>query len=328
MYKIRRESHNLPLTINTTRHLAKRFAFWIPVLGSVLRDRERILQELRELRQQLDCRPGTYYSPIPDMREIEFHLAENEARIADNCLGIDMALDKQHEWLQRIASFYPEQPFPEESTLGCRHCLKNDFFEHSDSIFLYGLIRTLRPKRIVEIGSGYSSAVMLDTNERFFEGQIRLTFIDPNPQRLYGLLNEADRVRTTIVSKPLQQINDAPWDQLEENDILFTDSSHVVKCGSDVQLIFDEILPRLRPGVVVHIHDIGKHFEYPAAWLKSGRAWNEAYFLRTFLQFNSEFEILLWAPMVVSAFFDEVKHTMPLCLKQHGGSFWMRRKRK
>jgi hypothetical protein len=83
-------------------------------------------------------------------------------------------------------------------------------------------------------------------------------------------------------------------DALEAGDILFIDSSHVVKAGSDCQLLFSDILPRLNLGTLIHFHDVFDRFEYPAAWLRKGRGWNEQYLLRAFLQFNSAFKIKLF----------------------------------
>ena len=83
---------------------------------------------------------------------------------------------------------------------------------------------------------------------------------------------------------------------LEGGDILFIDSTHVLKTGSDVVRLYNEIVPRLNAGVIVHIHDIFYPFEYPRDWVLEGRAWSEAYLVRVFLAFNSEYEILLFNP--------------------------------
>ena len=106
----------------------------------------------------------------------------------------------------------------------------------------------------------------------------------------------------------------------------FVDSTHVGKIGSDVNYLFNEILPSLQPGVVVHVHDIFYPFEYPRYWIEEGRAWNEAYMLRCFLQYNSAFNILLWNHFLAqfhSAYFQE---HMPLCLANTGASIWLRRR--
>ena len=118
-----------------------------------------------------------------------------------------------------------------------------------------------------------------------------------------------------------------PWlfATLEENDILFIDSTHVAKIGSDVNYLFFEVLPRLRAGVYVHVHDIFHPFEYPRAWIYEGRAWTEAYMLRAFLTFNTAFEIVLFNTFLERFHRERFAHKMPLCLRNEGGSIWLRR---
>jgi len=112
---------------------------------------------------------------------------------------------------------------------------------------------------------------------------------------------------------------------LGENDLLVIDSTHVLKTGSDVDRIFAEILPRLKQGVLIHFHDIFYPFEYPIDWVRQGRAWNEIYALRTFLQYNTTFRIVFFntcLELLIPEYFAE---KMPLCLKNTGGSIWLRK---
>jgi len=123
----------------------------------------------------------------------------------------------------------------------------------------------------------------------------------------------------------LQDVDASEFEALRANDILFIDSTHVSKINSDVNRIFFEILPRLSPGVHIHFHDISYPFEYPKEWVYEGRAWNEAYMLRTFLQYNTAFRIVLMNTFMEryhESFFQE---RMPLCLKNIGGSIWIRK---
>ena len=138
---------------------------------------------------------------------------------------------------------------------------------------MYALLRRYCPKRIIEVGSGFSSALMMDSNDRFLDGSIRFTFIEPYPERLRSLLTEQDNGCMELLQTVVQNVPCEPFASLERNDILFIDSSHVAKIGSDVSnyLVF-EILPRLKPGVVVHVHDVMWPFEYPKEWLMEGRA--------------------------------------------------------
>ena len=240
--------------------------------------------------------------------------------------GVNLNRAVQEKWLRSVEGFYKELPYDEEPVVGYRYHYNNEAFVYTDAIFLFGILRTLRPKRIVEIGSGYSSAIMLDVNETYLNGQVAMTFIEPYPDRLNRLLKATDTSSATIIDKRLQDVETAPWNQLKENDILFIDSSHVSKCGSDVNQLFFEILPSLSPGVVVHVHDVFPRFEYPLSWLKRGWYWNEDYLLRSFLMFNDAFEILIWPSLLLGLDAERTAKLMPLCLKNTGSSFYMRRR--
>lgn len=109
---------------------------------------------------------------------------------------------------------------------------------------------------------------------------------------------------------------------------MFIDSSHVVKCGSDLQFLIFEVLPYLKPGVFVHFHDIAYPFEYPSEWLLEGRYWNENYFLRAFLSYNSEWSIHFFTTYVYFRFGDLIREKMPLCTKNPGGSLYIQREQR
>ena len=187
------------------------------------------------------------------------------------------------------------------------------------------MIRHLKPKRIIEIGSGFSSAVMLDTNELFFDGCIECTFIEPHPDRLLSVLKNADRDRHSIIATRLQDVDVDLFKRLSGDDILFVDSSHVAKVDSDVNRIIGEILPILEKRVSVHFHDIFYPFEYPKEWIYEGRAWNEAYMLKAFLQYNNAFQIQFFNSFLTYFRPDLFMSHMPLCLKNPGGSIWLKK---
>jgi hypothetical protein len=187
------------------------------------------------------------------------------------------------------------------------------------------MIRHYKPKRIIEVGSGFSSAVMLDTNECFFGNEINLTFIDPYMDRLNMLLREPNRVTTTLVATDVQEVPLSLFEALETNDILFIDSTHVAKTGSDVNYILFDILPRLNSGVIIHFHDVFYPFEYPEGWVLMGRNWNEDYALRAFLMYNDAFEIKLFSHYLHEHYPDAFK-AMPLCYKNWGGNLWLAKK--
>ena len=273
--------------------------------------------------------PGHYYNPLVNPQELESYVDTVFDTSKKTVQGIDFQEELQLEILDKLVPFYKEQPFPIEQTDGFRYYLSNGIFSYSDGIFLHMLMRYFKPKRIIEVGSGHSSAVMIDTNERFFDNQIRLTFIEPYPERLYSLLKDADKTQNRIFEKPIQQVPFTEFEALESGDFLFVDSSHVSKTGSDVNYIFFEILPRLKSGVYIHFHDVFTPMEYPKSWVMKPNDWfgfNEIYILRAFLMFNPEFEVVMFNTFLEEHHEDWFKKNMPLCLENKGGSIWLRRK--
>jgi hypothetical protein len=270
------------------------------------------------------CFPaGHYYSPIVLVDEIKKR--ENEIwdkANKDGLTGIDLRTDDQIKLIKSFTKYYNEIPFKAEKQTNIRYHFDNEYYSYTDGIVLYSIIRHLKPKRIIEIGSGFSSAVMLDTNELFFDNQINLTFIEPYPERLFSLLNNQDQQSTTIIQSDVQSINPDIFEKLQAGDILFIDSTHIVKTGSDVNFILFEILPLLQPGVFIHFHDIFYPFEYPKEWVYEGRNWNENYFLKAFLMYNRNYEIRIFSNYIhkhhQAAFKD-----MPLTYQNSGGNLWI-----
>jgi hypothetical protein len=167
---------------------------------------------------------------------------------------------------------------------------------------------------------------MLDTNEEFCQGRIQFTFIEPHAERLNQLLTRMDRSSVTLHEVKVQKVPVEVFDQLEARDVLFVDSSHVAKIGSDVNHILFQIVPRLKPGVLVHFHDVFYPFEYPMAWIREGRAWNEAYVLRAFLQYNSQFEIVMFNNFAVHQWRDYIAEKAPIMTRNSGSSLWLRKR--
>jgi len=239
--------------------------------------------------------------------------------------GVNLNQAKQLQLYYELAKFYPDFPFPKKPEGATRFYYDNLYFTAGDAFTLYSIMRHFRPKRIVEVGSGYSSAVMLDTNEIFLQNSVSTLFIDPFPERLRSLLRESDLKKCTIIPSNVQDVDIRIFDNLEAGDILFIDASHVAKVGSDVVYLFFEVLPRLKPGVLIHFHDILSSFEYPVGWYEEGYAYNEAYVLRAFLQYNSAFEIVFFTSWMTEFHQAELAKQTPLLASQSGGSIWLRR---
>jgi hypothetical protein len=267
--------------------------------------------------------PGHFYSPIPALEEIR----RNEEKIFTmpaQITGVDLRQEEQLRLLDAIQHYYGELPFGDHQQERLRYHFVNDYYSYGEAIILYCMMRHLQPRRIVEIGSGYSSAAILDTNELFFADAISCTFVEPHPERLLSLLKETDKKKATIIQENLQAVDMSLFAELTRNDILFIDSTHVSKINSDVNFIFFGLLPALQEGVCIHFHDIYYPFEYPKKWIYEGRAWNEAYVLRAFLQYNATFEIEFFNSFLAH-FHREKFLTMPLFLKNPGSSIWIRK---
>jgi predicted O-methyltransferase YrrM len=277
----------------------------------------------------LRVKNGHYYSPVPSIKE----LRRDASRIFDRSLrslpGVELNEAAQLALLTELATFYNEQPFSETPRDDIRYFFDNYWYGQADALFLYAMIRRSHPRRIIEIGSGFSSAVMLDTNERFMDRSMRLTFIEPESTRLRKLLKPEDYNSVTIVDQPIQHIDRAIVDELAADDMLFIDSSHVSKAGSDVNHILFDLLPRLAPGVLVHFHDVLYPFEYPREWFELGISWNEPYILRAFLQYNAQFRIRFWNDFMMTFHVEAIRKLMPLCAQPPtfgvGGSLWLQK---
>jgi predicted O-methyltransferase YrrM len=242
--------------------------------------------------------PGHFYSPIPDINEVQAKSRTVFDRSQTEIPGIDLNVEAQAELAREFVAYYKDIPFSEKKQDERRYYLDNEYFSYGDGVVLYSMLRRFKPKRVIEVGSGFSSAAMLDVNEKFFNCEIDFTFIEPFPDRLLSLLGDNDVARSQILRAPVQEAPGGLFAKLHENDILFVDSSHVAKTHSDVMHLLFNILPSLNRGVIVHFHDILWPFEYPSLWLDEGRAWNEAYVLRAFLQYNSTFRILYFNSMM------------------------------
>lgn len=295
---------------------------WIPPFRRLYGERDALRAQLAGMAYP----PGHFYSPVPDVARARADAPRLFGPPPRELPGIDLREAEQLALVAQLERYYDEQPFQAGRAGGRRYAFENDAYSYSDALFLYAMIRHARPRRIVEIGSGHSSCVTLDTNELFFGNAIDVTFVEPYPALLRSLLHPGDEARVRILPSEAQAVDPKLFQELEANDILFIDSTHVAKVGSDVNFLLFDVLPRLRPGVYVHVHDIHYPFEYPAEWVYEGRGWNEAYALRCFLSFNSAFEIVLFNTFLERFHEDYFRRRMPLCLKDRGGSIWLRRK--
>jgi len=270
-------------------------------------------------------KPRHFYSTIPSLDDYEDKLGELLSKSSNTLPGIDLNFIGQKEFLVETLEYYKEAPFNKEKTPEFFYYYNNIYFVSPDAILLYLVVRKYRPKRIIEVGSGFSSAVIIDTNEGFFKGSIKVKFIEPFPDRLNWFLSKTNNSNYTLLESKVQEINWEVFSELEENDLLLIDSSHVSKLGSDVNYLFFNIIPRLKKGVIIHIHDVMYPFEYPIAWVNEKRFWNEAYLLRSFLTNNETFEVVLFNSFMTIHHKDWLQENMPILGNAEGGSIYIRK---
>jgi predicted O-methyltransferase YrrM len=278
----------------------------------------RAVRTARAVRSALSrppyAEPGTFYSPLTSPADTARALADAE-HAGPLIPGIDLAEARQLDLLAAIGK-YLDEPLP-----GPRYQAGNSQYGAADAAVYRGMLHYLRPSRVIEVGSGFSTALLLDEADHDLP-RPALTCIEPYPDRLLGLLRGADRERLALHAKPVQDIPLASYGQLSAGDVLFVDSTHVVKAGSDVNWLLLTVLPRLAPGVVVHVHDVFWPFEYPARWLAEHRDWTEDYLLRAFLTSNADWEILLFSSW---AWHCHPELIPPWLAAQEPGSIWLRR---
>ena len=270
--------------------------------------------------------PGHFYSPVVNPTEISGRFHADAGALPSRLPGI--AVDRgvhEHLW-EAFVPHFAEMPFAADRREGLRYHFENPAFSYGDGLLYYAMLKHLRPRRVIEIGSGYTSALLLDVVDRFLGDAVRCTFIEPYPTLLKQLLSASDLARHTLLA---QQVQDVPLDvfgQLGAGDILFIDSSHILKTCSDTNRELFDILPALKAGVHIHFHDIFYPFEYPAEWaLQDNRSWNVAYALRAFLMYNPAFEISFFNDYFAKNCRDLMERDMPLWTHNTGGSLWLKK---
>lgn len=268
---------------------------------------------------------GHFYSPLPSKEDEEKYCANKPVDVDSS---IRLNIDEQLALCNEMKKFYNPWMFAEtESGLGqngnTRYYYENKFFSYGDGIILNMFLRKTQPKRIVEVGCGFSSAMMLDTCDMFAElRDVDFTFIEPEPER--RLLKLVDAREINLIKSNLQDLSpDLICGALDCGDLLFIDSSHVVKLNSDVMFIFDRILPNLKKGVYVHFHDVVYPFVYPDCWVREGRFWNEVFFLKQFLAYNDSWKIVLWPVMLHQK--NLIQDIFPLINRNIGGSLYLQK---
>jgi len=261
--------------------------------------------------------PVHFYEPIPDTQSLPETLWSQPSKLVGIDMNDSLQLDLLRNHFSKFRAEYERVPAePPPGRLWP--------FRGTDVLVAYCMVRHFRPQRIIEVGSGFSSVVLGQAAAK--NKSSALICIDPYPGELVREGNSVAALQALMESK-VQDVDLEFFSQLESGDILFIDSSHTVKTGGDVNYLFLEVLPRLKPGVIVHVHDIFFPFEYRRDWmLEELRFWTEQYLLQTFLMFNSQFEVLMANSYLNHYYLPDLKAAFPNLSRWIGGSFWMRRK--
>ena len=275
--------------------------------------------------------PVHYYSPVPDLPDLERRKVWGRR---SPLAGIDFREGAQVEYLLELGRAHGHEcawPFAATPDPHQFH-LDNTCFSFGCAAALHAVLRRHRPRRVIEVGSGHSSRVIsaaLQANARESAPPARYTVIDPYPGQPIASLPSLTR----LVAERVELTDPALFDELGHDDVLFIDSSHMVKIGGDVNFLFLEVLPRLAPGVIVHVHDIGLPYEYAKVYYTNPAFrvfWTEAYLLQAFLACNDRFEILLAMGYLMEehkpSFRAAFPHYDPVRSPNGSGSFWFRRK--
>jgi len=197
--------------------------------------------------------------------------------------------------------------------------IENDYFSSPDAEILTAVVELFKPKKILEIGSGNSTRCFRAAL-RELKLKAKIVSIDPNPRL------EIEAFADEIIRLPLEEAKvEGKAAKLQAGDILFIDSSHEVKTGNDVVELFLNTIPRLKPGVLIHIHDIFLPYEYPKEWVLENRwPWNEQYLVQALLQGSSEFEVL-WPGYYLQRTMADFASYFPFWQGRKASSLWLKK---
>ena len=274
-----------------------------------------------------------FYLPIPDEIDIERPLAAEPSELVgvdmNDAAGLDLLNRVFPPYVREFRSRFPVHPRPDQAAH--EFYLINSSYMAVDAQVYYALIREFKPRRIVEIGSGNSTllAGASALANRVETGQTtELIAIEPYPQEF---LRQGVPGLSRLIEAKAQDVDLNLFTSLQAGDILFIDSSHVLRAGGDVHLEYLEILPRLQPSVLVHIHDISLPKPYPRVYFDHLLYWNEQYLLQAFLAFNRRFDVIWPGNYMLLPYPDQVMAVFPelTVMREHypmsePSAFWLR----
>ena len=231
--------------------------------------------------------PGHLYSVIPNIKQDYTNTKTKFLHLDFNEKKHVQVLSEINKYLTKFDSEFGHTDVTQRQ-IEHKYTLLNGAFEWMDARLLHYFLQKNKPTKIIEIGSGNSTLLTYNTKQ-MFNLDLDIICIEQYPSNYLEELHNAGKI--TLIKENLENVDLNIFNRITSNDILFIDSSHVLKLDSDVMFYFTQIFPLLNKGVLIHIHDIFFPYDYPLEWLKEGRFWNEQYFLYTFLQYNTKFKI-------------------------------------
>jgi len=279
--------------------------------------------------------PVNYYSPVPNISDLE---EQDVWSRKSDLAGIEFRSIEQLKLLEMLGKLFgdeckwPYAPTKDPSQFFIRPDIP---FSSGCASVTHSIIRMHTPRRIIEFGSGNSSkiiaAAILRNSQDNPDNNYEYTIIDPYPNDF--IRNNMLPGVTQLIQKRAELVDVTFFHQLEENDILFIDSSHVVKIGGDVNFAILDILPTLKPGVIIHFHDIPMPYEYHKVYITGRKVpvfWTESYLLQAFLIYNNQFEVMLALRYLMTDHQEKYSkafpHYDPVKEKHVSESLWIRRK--
>ncbi|WP_407931293.1 class I SAM-dependent methyltransferase [Ignavibacterium album] len=261
-----------------------------------------------------------YYEPQFDNRtpKLDFSLDRNLS-------GINWNISGQLELLERFIYSRELEDIPKENPEPLKFFLNNGAFEFGDAEYWYQLIRTIKPRRIFEVGSGYSTLMAINAiaQNQADDSNYKCEHICIEPYEMPWL----EKSGVSVVRSKVEDIELSFFSKLYENDILFIDSSHIIRPQGDVLFEYLELLPSLRKGVIVHLHDIFSPKNYPKQWLQDEiRFWNEQYLLEAFLTYNNTWKVIGALNYLHHNHYEKLRRVAPfLTPEREPGSFYIQK---
>ena len=266
-----------------------------------------------------------FYSPLNDCAFLDAN--RDLWAVPVEPAGIDWNLEHQLAVAREVARHVEElRGVPRRSPDPGVFCWDNHFWNNADALVQYGLVRSRRPRRVVEVGCGWSSLLLaraLTRNEADGAPRAEVVQIEPYPRdTIMSSLPEHWRQHVSILQRAPMSL----FEELEAGDVLFYDGSHCAKVASDVTWFFFRVLPRLRSGVLIHVHDVFFPGEYPEEWIfNRGQTWNEQYVMQAFLMHNDRYRVEICNSYLAAKRAEELRELYRDVQPAHGVSIWLKK---